>query len=152
MDYLRLLECGYAEARENLGHIIENRFEYLGEMIFDFTTYDGDMAALFAVKALEVCKAITYGKTYEYINENEDNHRWFLIMCNMPFFKNKLSWGGSIRGAWWEYEITFGCMGLWDGDKQIDQELFFKKTGWEQFMLALFQFASIEEVEEKNEN
>lgn len=148
MDYLKLFEDGYAETRKNLGHIIENRLEYLGEIFFNFTTYDGDMAALFATKALEVCRAITYGRTYEYIRESEENHKWFLIMCNMPFFQGKLSWGGSIRGAWWEYEITFGCLGLWDGDEQISQDLFFKKPDWERFMTALFQFADTKEVEE----
>lgn len=147
MDYLRWLECGYAESRKNLGDIVGSRLEYLSEMFFNFTTYDGDMAALFAAKALEVCKAITFGTTFEYIRASEENHRWFLIMCNMPFFQNKLSWGCSIRGAWWEYEITFGSLGLWDGDEQISQELFFQKPDWEKFMLALFEFASTEEKE-----
>ena len=147
MDYLRLLECGYKETRENLGDVIGSRLEYLGEMIFNFTTYDGDMAALFATKALEVCQAITFGKTYEYIRVSEENHKWFLIMCNMPFFQGKLSWGGSIRGAWWEYEITLESLGLWDGDEQITQGLVFKKPDWEKFMLALFKFAGAEEKE-----
>jgi len=38
-------------------------------------------------------------------------------------------------------------LGLWDGDEQISQELFFQKPDWEKFMLALFEFASTEEKE-----
>lgn len=97
-DYRRMLEEGYGAiaSTEPIG-----RLEYLSDYIFNFTTYDGEMAELFACKALEVCAAISNRTTFDYIKDAEQ-YRWYLVMCNMPFFSDKLEWGTSIRGAWWD--------------------------------------------------
>jgi hypothetical protein len=105
MNYGQLLEHSYylAEACDDSKMA---RLDFLGDEVFNFTTYDGNISALFAEKALEVCKAITEGKTFDY-QKDEDNYKWYLLMCNMPFFNNKLEWGASIRGAWWEHGAEF---------------------------------------------
>lgn len=55
---------------------------------------------------------------FEYI-KNKEQYLNYLTMVNMPFLTDKLDWGGSIRGAWFdnwkEYEI--------DGIKINKQEL-----------------------------
>ena len=76
-----------------------SKHEYLSSMVFDFTTYDGDVDKLFVSKALEVCDAISNRTTFDYIKENLE---WYLIMMNMPFFADQTSWGTSVRFAWWD--------------------------------------------------
>lgn len=56
------------------------------------------MSVLFARKAVEVCAAINDRQTFDYINDPND-YLWYLLMCNMPFFAERLECGISIRGA-----------------------------------------------------
>jgi hypothetical protein len=144
MDYLKLLTESYETERAlGIGYQPESRLEYLGNSIFDFTTYDDEMTVLLAGKAVEVCKAITGKTTFEYI-ENPENYRWYIIMCNMPFFNGRLEWGTSIRGAWWDHKITFQSCGLWDGEKQLCEEMTFTQEEWGDFMQAVISFANDE--------
>ncbi len=147
MDYKELLEHSYKVAAETFECAPESRLEYLGDHIFDFTTYDGEMSVLFARKAVEVCAAINNKLTFDYIEEPED-YRWFLLMCNMPFFYPRLEWGTSIRGAWWGAmpgkQIEFQSCGLWIGDEQLHQTINFSREEWEGFIAAVVEFAAAE--------
>jgi hypothetical protein len=138
MDYMKLLEHSYTKATELDECRPDNRLEYLGDQVFDFTTYDGEMSALFAEKAIEVCDAINKRETLEYIKEPE-SYKWFLLMCNMPFFAQRLEWGTSIRGAWWRAAKLESC-GLWQGDEQV-LSLDFTREQWAEFAKALVDFA-----------
>jgi hypothetical protein len=139
MDYLKLLE----ESFEIEGG---SRLEFLSDYIFDFTTYDSEIATFFVGKALEICGAITKKETFEYI-KNEENYKWYIAMCNMPFFVLKLEWGTSVRGAWWNiygddiFEIQ-SC-GLWKGNKQL-LSLKLNEQNWLLFLEALAVFAKAE--------
>jgi hypothetical protein len=138
MNYLDLLKNSY-DMENSCGGVPASPLEYLGEYVFDFTTYDTKMLTLFTEKAIEVCAAITQGTAFGYI-KNEDNYRWYLLMCNMPFFASKLEWGTSIRGAWWAEGITLHSCGLWDGDKQIT-DLEFTPEEWIDFVRAIVEFS-----------
>ena len=138
MDYLKLLEHSYAMAAGDECPP-GTRLEWLGEQVFDFTTYDGAMSALFAGKAIEVCDAINTGATFDYIKDPE-NYRWFLLMCNMPFFDGRLSWGTSIRGAWWDANGKLESSGLYEGEEQV-LSLDFTREQWAEFAKALVVFA-----------
>jgi hypothetical protein len=137
MDYLKLLEHSYAMAASDECPP-DSRLEFLGEQVFDFTTYDGEMSATFAGKAIEVCDAINNRTTFDYIKDPE-NYRWFLLMCNMPFFARRLEWGTSIRGAWWDADKLESC-GLYEGDEQV-LLLNFTSEEWAEFARALVCFA-----------
>jgi len=102
MTQLDLLEKEYVDYKEpqEMAGFEASRLDFLGNVVFNFTTCDTKMSELFATKAVEVCEAISNKTTFDYI-ENEDNYQWFLLMCNMPFFANMIVWGNSIRGAWW---------------------------------------------------
>lgn len=138
MDYQQLLlhslnkELGWDESVSRLG--------YLSAYIFDFTTYDDDMDEVLAEKAVEVCEAITNKTTYEYIDASPENYRWYIIMCNMPFFAQRIEWGTSIRCAWWKLHITFSSCGLWEDDTQIDT-LEFSSDEWASFIHAVVHFS-----------
>ena len=144
MDYLKLLEYSYEIEKENSECPPETRLAFLSESIFEFTTYDGEMDAFFGRKAVEVCAAINNHQTFEYI-EDGDNYTWFLVMCNMPFFAERLEWGTSIRGAWWDAhhgkQIELRSCGLWIGDEQLNGTLKFGADEWKLFIAAVVEFA-----------
>ena len=146
-DYRRMLEEGYAEVRAffDSASAPRSRLEYLGDYIFDFTTYDSDLGELFAGKALEVCAAISDGKTYDYIKDAEQ-YRWYLVMVNMPFFADKLEWGTSVRGAWWGEPphslIKFDSSGLFLDGKQLHEPMHFTREQWGEFISAVREFAA----------
>lgn len=81
----------------------ENKLQYLGQYVFNFTTYDSEMDELFAKMMIETLTAIQNRTTFDYIKD-ETQYRNYLLMCNSPFLYDKLDWGGSIRGAWFDYE------------------------------------------------
>jgi len=108
--FIEILDRNYKEQAE-MGIELESKMEYLGSVVFDFTTYDGAIDVLFAEKMIPVLKCILNGKTFEY-QENKEQYINYLMMVNMPFLVDKLEWGTSIRGAWFddfrEYEVDCG--------------------------------------------
>ena len=150
MSYRAMMEDGYIGVL-GFDDPEMSRIEYLGEHIFNFTTYDSEMSELFARKAIEVCAAISSGTTFDYIKDPEQ-YRWFLLMCNMPFFSDKLSWGTSIRGAWWDDpahgRIKFSSCGLWLNGEQMADEWSFTRGDWVEFIAAVLAFAENSEAKQ----
>lgn len=138
MDWPRVLEEGYEETSYSDQ---VDRLYYLSEYIFNFTTYDSEMAELFARRALEVCAAINNGTTFDYIKDAEQ-YRWYLVMCNMPFFADRIEWGTSVRGAWWMTGIKFDSCGLWLDGKQLYEPMEFTNLQWREFIAALLAFGA----------
>jgi len=146
--YTRLLTDGHAATnRWNECDADKSKLAYLGDHIFNFTTYDDEVSALFANAALETCHALTQKKTFDYIDQSPQQYRLYLTMVNMPFFEDKLEWGTSVRGAWWRYTpsykhepIVLKTCGLFEGSKQVvDPE--FTTDNWVTFINALLEFA-----------
>lgn len=104
--------------------------EYLAAEIFEFVTYDAAIDELFVRKAIEVMLAIDKRSTFEY-QASDENYRWYLIMCNMPFFKDKLEWGTSIRGAWWDKNLTICSL-----------EKTFTKEEWSKFICSMAELVA----------
>lgn len=106
-NFIKILEKEYREQKE-YNECLGSRLDFIGETIFNFTTYDGDASERFALKMIEVIESIINRTTFEYQKENYDN---YLTMVNMPFLVGKLEWGSSIRGAWLdcskEYTISY---------------------------------------------
>ena len=120
---------------------------YLSDHIFDFTTYDYDIDDQLVPMAIGVCKAITQRKTFDFI-QDKDRYLWFILMCNMPFFRSKISWGSSIRGAFWDTSetISIESCGLYDSNQNQTTKLEFKGNEWIAFIEAVIEFQS-EELE-----
>ena len=149
MDCKMLLENSFEAMKRGRECPPENRLVYLSESIFDFTTYDSEMDELFAKRAVEVCRVINNRKISEYIKDPEQ-YKWFLIMCNMPFFCDKLDWGISIRGAWWSSphdgkDIELDSYGLWIEGRKSSEPIKFTVDEWELFIAAVIEFAKVEE-------
>jgi len=148
--YLSMLEDGYLFFRKIHQAEEYSRLEYLSDYIFDFSVYDSEIAESFAFHALQVCHAINTRTTFKFI-EDPDNYRWYLLMCNMPFFMNKISWGTSIRGAFWQGPFEFergetvnikpDLSGLFDGKEQL-LGMEFTLEEWDDFIKALVEFGA----------
>lgn len=93
------IEEQYEEWKESEPDVTKE--EFLMGHIFDFDTYDGDLDNFFCHLVVEVIEAILNRTTFDYI---KDNYKNYIIMVNMPFLKNKIDWGTSIRGAWFDAE------------------------------------------------
>jgi hypothetical protein len=143
--YVELLEHSY-EMQKIYDSPSQSRLGFLADSVFDLTTYDGEMSDLFGGKSLEVCKAINDRTTFDYINDR-DNYVWFLTMCNFPFFASRISWGTSIRGAWWDCYpkpgFTLESCGLWKDGEQI-LSVAFTPAEWPEFIAAMVEFAAKE--------
>lgn len=140
MNFDKLLEDGFANSHD----AETTRLEYLSDYIFDFTTYDREKAEEFAMRAVEVCEAISAEATFDYIKDPEQ-YRWYLVMVNMPFFSGRLTWGTSVRGAWWDHEdTTYSSCGLWDGERQVAETLTMGQPEWLAFIAAVIRFVKAE--------
>ncbi len=143
MNYLKLLRESYKETTDNRDDPTLEKLEFLANDIFGFTTYENVVSSMMAKKALEVCKAISDKKTFDYI-ASEGGNLWYLVMVNMPFFENRLEWGTSIRGAWWDLwgdkEFIIESCGLFSDGEQI-LELKLNETEWPKFIEAMIKFA-----------
>lgn len=140
IDYAALLAHSYQTELDgdNPPHSCH---EFLTDHVFGFTTYDTSMSEEFARRAVTVCKALQESSTFDLIRSPEQ-YQWYLIMCNMPFFRDRLGWGTSIRGAWWSYEPTIleSC-GLWSGHDQV-LKTYFTRPEWLKFIAAVIEFAA----------
>lgn len=107
--YIDLLEKEYNENNETDCLKSDDKLEFLSRFIFDFTTYDSGKDRELASRMIDVIDAISKKQTFEYHRQNEENYLNYILMCNMPFLKDKLEWGTSIRGAWFSgnrFEIS----------------------------------------------
>jgi hypothetical protein len=142
-EFLALLEDSYATERKLADCPPRSRLEYLSEHIFDFTTYDSNMAEEFARHAVRVCQAVNDRATFQLVNASHESYMWYLVMCNTAFFAGRLEWGTSIRGAWWcEVQMLWSC-GLWVDDEQCS-ELVMSAVGWNAFVRAMIEFVKEE--------
>lgn len=128
-NFLEILSENYKHCNDTMNMGLESKEEYVGSMIFDFTTYDGDLYSLFALEMIEVIDCILNRKTFKYIKD-KNNYKNYILMCNMPFLVDKLEWGGSIRGAWFyqtkPYEFSCGEIKIGMGEmEQFFRELIY---------------------------
>ncbi len=139
MNYLQILEDSYKMSDD-----YDTRLQWLASEVFGFTTYESEVATLLACKALDVCEAINEATTFDYI-ANQDDHMWYLIMVNMPFFTDKISWGTSIRGTWWQtpygkdsYSLEY-CDTFLEGHEIRDWTI--PQEEWETLIKSILEFS-----------
>jgi len=137
-DYKKELDNLYIEAKA-IECAPKSKLEFLGGHLFDFTTYDNSMDALFAELMLEVIDCIVNKTTFEYLSD-EARYMNYLTMVNMPFFSGMLDWGSSIRGAWFD---EYGHYTEKEEDKfhYITHELSIPKKDINGFMSQLLDWA-----------
>ena len=118
-EFKDILDEFYNYEKEMVDEHDYPKLEFIGSVVFDMDTYDGEMDIHFAKKMIEVLQIIINKENFEYI-KNKDNYLNYLTMVNMPFLKDKLEYGTSIRGAWLdeykEYEILWGNHKIEEGN------------------------------------
>lgn len=125
--------------------------EWVSNYIFDVYTYSNVLDHFMCVKHIEVMKAIQNKATFDYIR-NSENEKWYMAVLHMEFLSTKISWGCSIRGAWWDYFSQTPSTGkplicnvgnglLYDPktDRQVDY-IVDNNEEWEHFVNALIEF------------
>lgn len=100
-EIIKELQEGWQEECESQ-ETAPSKLEYLADIVFDFTSYDSAISELFGQGMIEVIECIIARKTFEYQKQSDGKYMTYLTMVNMPFLKNQLNWGTSIRGAWFE--------------------------------------------------
>lgn len=138
MRYLDLIEKDYKETLQ--AEEGKSKLEYIGEDVFNLCTYCVETTEFMTTKALEVCHAINNRNNHEYISVDHD-HTWYVTILNMPFFKDKIDWGTSIRGAWWCKHESMNNNNLKLEDMDNDK--------WHQFISDLLEFSGLE-IDSKN--
>ena len=112
--YTKVIQDNYQEQPE-INKEYKSKYEYLGAVIFDFTTYDSEMDTLLASRMIPVLRALVEEQTFEYIKDR-DRYENYIAMVNTPFLVDKIDWGTSIGGAWLdnsnEYEIDCGRINI----------------------------------------
>lgn len=146
-NYLELLNHSF-EVKQNsfrYGQRSPSKLEFLARHVFGFITYDPSMSERFAAKAVDVCAAISDRKVDEF-NRDPEQYQWFLMMCNTPFFADRLEWGSAIHGAWWSGsknesgDIELESTGLYVGDEQLTDPIRFNDAEWKDFIAAVVDF------------
>lgn len=125
-----------------------SRLDFLAGAVFGIYAYDSEKDEEFAARAVEVSRAISGRTTFDYIKD-ENQYRWFLALCHFPFFSNRIEWGTSLRGAWWDSHqgITFQSCSLFDGEFQMADEIYFDEDEWLSFISAVCDYAEVPHIE-----
>lgn len=95
----------YAMAYKSYKECVEccdNKYEWAASKVFGLATYDGNLDKMFVEKICEVCKCIAERRTYEYIDESEENYITYILVCQVLHKKDWINWGTSIRGAFFD--------------------------------------------------
>lgn len=75
----------------------ERKCIFLSEAVVGIETYDIELSLEFGKMILEVLIQIKKRTTFEYIKDKEC-YKKYILTCNL--IKDWLTWGTSIRGAW----------------------------------------------------
>ncbi len=126
IDYLEMLKKSY---QENKSHCFTcsspSKLEFIANHVFLINTYDSLVDEKMALDFLKVCDVITKGDNFIFIDSSDENYELYLRTVMYPFFENKIDWGSSIRGAWWEYDLVeIDSCGLYYEGEQLLNEKF----------------------------
>lgn len=126
MDYLEILEESYQVCREDCFTCEPpSKLNFIATEVFLIWTYDSAMNDKMGREFLKICDVITKGDNFTFIDTSEENYELYLRTVSYPFFKRKLEWGGSIRGAWWKHNpVEIDSCGLYYKGEQLRKEKF----------------------------
>jgi hypothetical protein len=138
---IEFLNTSYKEYLEHETYK-KSKIDWIGDHFFNLNTDDrgeGSALSFISKKIIDVCESITNKKTYEYIEESEDNYIWFLTIINLPFFSDKLNYGTSCRGSWWDCAKINPCDIDYNGERVNSIE--FNSDTWLIFIKAMILFS-----------
>lgn len=104
-QWLEWLQKIHAVMEEITDDPERGRYETVASL-FGIVTYDSGMDEALVRIMMPTLIAIGEGTTSKQ-TYNPQNHLNFCITVNMPLLKQRLSWGTSIRGAWYSFKVPF---------------------------------------------
>lgn len=137
MDYKKMLDNEMNVVSEDDETVKGRKLLFLSDYIFGFTTYDVRVSELLAEKMIEVIDCILNRKTFEY-QEAESNYINFITMVNTRFLEDKLDWGTSIRGAFFN---KYGENGDTVAEYKLTSDLYIPKSEVELFFKELIEWS-----------
>ena len=143
MDYKEFLEDSFRKEKLWNSDLPFSKYHFLAESVFGLVTYDDDIDEFLVKKLVRICVDIAKNKTFEYAEESAGNYKWYIALLNLPFFKDKLNWGTSIRGAWFDADngiFEIPACGFWDENDEQIRVLKFNKEQWLLFIDAINAF------------
>ena len=133
-SYKPLIDSSYKESQLHDEGI--TKAEFILQMFHIYPYESGENANFLAEKVLNVIKAITKRETFEM---HEEDTCWYLAVCHFSQIQNKITWGTSIRGAYWDTPITLdACCIFYNGNQILNKE--FTGDNWGTFTLDLYNF------------
>lgn len=112
--------------------------EFVIEHLLELSTYDEAIDIALAPYVHDTIVAITEGVTFDYIETSDEARLWFTVICNLPWFVDKIEWGSSIRVATWRHKVTLESCALFDKDgEQMRGEFQFTRDIWSGIMRSL---------------
>lgn len=154
-SFLDLLEHSYAHNQESYSkgdaQRYNSRLDFVGGGLLEFTTYCPEICEEMTRRALPVIRRINNADNppSNWVDDFEQ-HTWHIVMCNLPFFANRINWGTSIRFPWWDLDrysdkpVTYCVAELYIGKKQLCCNLIFTKEEWKEYMQAVLDFCAPE--------
>lgn len=135
-NYKELFERSYKTCCG--GCVDYSKAEWISEAIFGYTTYDSYMDGVLVGRTLDACVHINDSGNSQLLKD-ETLYEQYITMVNMPFFQNRLEWGGSIRFPWWDYVVKpLRSWYLYDSEGgQVKVLEFDSRKDWESFIRQL---------------
>lgn len=104
-QWLEWLQKIHAVMEEITNDPERSRYETVAGM-FGITTYDSGMDEALVRIMMPTLLAIGNKTSYSLVPDPQ-KYLHFCITVNMPLLKMRLSWGTSIRGAWYNFKNAF---------------------------------------------
>ena len=99
MDVMDIFERDYVDYQ--IATCGESIYQWCASRVLDLATYDEELDELFVKKFIEICNIILSRRNSVCI-ENRDAYITYMLVCQL-FYKNDwITWGTSIRGAWFD--------------------------------------------------
>ena len=92
-----------------------NKYTWAASEVFNLVTYDDFLDEVFVKDIVDVLKAILKRETFEYIRDGK-NYMKYVWICNLLMEFHWISWGTSIRGAWFENDPGMTARDIVTGD------------------------------------
>ena len=109
------------------GNADYSKYQFLSHLVFNLCAYDDEIEEKWGKAIFEVMCAIRDGETFEYIYIDDTHYERYLLVCQLLKQNNWISWGSSIRGAWFEdtehdQKIMLDMLGVSIADERFDEE------------------------------
>ena len=104
-----------------------SKYQFLSNLVFYLGVYDDEIEEKWGKAIFEVMCAIRDRGTFEYIGIDDTHYERYLLVCQLLYQKGWISWGSSIRCAWYiDYEpnqkIMLDMLRVSIADERFDEE------------------------------